>query len=501
MLQQLTPSIILIFIGSYFLILLIISFLTGRTSSSNADFFLAGRNSPWYLVAFGMIGATISGVTFISVPGAVGGGGANQAFSYMQMALGYLAGYIFIALVLLPLYYRLNLTSIYGYLEQRFGVVSYKTGAAFFLVSRLLGTGIRFFLVAVVMQKFIMDHYGIPLEVTASLTLAMIWLYTYRGGVKTIVYTDTFQTLALVSSVVLTVISIAQTLEMDFPSLLKMIRQSQYGRMFYFDRGWSDPNNFFKQFIGGALITITMTGLDQDMMQKNLSCRSLREAQKNMFSFSVLIFVVIFFFVSLGAMLYLYAASVGITLPDKPDMVFPTIVFQAMSPLVGIVFILGLTASAYASGDSALAALTTSFCVDFLNFEKPQNKEKDLRRTRTLVHLGFSGLILLLIILFNVINRDSVINELFRIAGYTYGPLLGLFAFGLSTKRIVRDKFVIWVCLLAPLLSYILDVNAAKWFWGFNFQFLIIALNGLLTFAGLWLISQPYEPEPESTYE
>lgn len=488
MIQELTPTIIIGIIAAYFMLLVAVSYFTGK-DAGNAKFFLAGRQSPWFIVAIGMIGASLSGVTFISIPGVVGAGKANQAFSYMQMVFGYLLGYLVIAAILLPLYYRLHLTSIYGYLEKRFGFYSYKTGAAYFLISRVIGASFRLYLVAIVLQQFVMGHFGIPFAVTVLTTIVLIWVYTFRGGINTIIWTDTLQTVCMLASVVLTIIAIGQALETDLGGLFSMIAKSDYSQVFFFEGGWSDPNNFFKQFFSGALITIVMTGLDQDMMQKNLSCRSIGDAQKNMFTFSIILVFANVLFLSLGALLYIYAANVGLDIPERTDQLYPTIAIQHLSPAVGVVFILGLIAAAYSSADSALTALTTSFCVDFLNFEKNGDREEEQKKTRLKVHIGFSTLLFLVILVFNSVNNDAVISKLFEAAGYTYGPLLGLFSFGMLTKFQVRDRWVILVCILAPVIAYLLNRFSDVLLGGFQLGFLIIALNGLLTFFGLLAIS------------
>ena len=488
MTAQLSPGIIIGIIAAYFLLLIIISYFTGK-DSGNDQFFLAGRKSPWFLVAFGMIGATLSGVTLISIPGVVGANGLNQDFSYMQMVFGYFLGYVVIAHVLMPLYYRMNLTSIYGYLGRRLGFYSYKTGAAYFLLSRTVQASFRLYLVAIVLQEFVLGPLGIPFLGTVATTIALIWVYTFRGGIKTIVWTDTLQTLFILSAVILTIISIGQSFDANLGEIVQLVKESDYSQMFFFEGGWNDPNNFFKQFISGALITVVMTGLDQDMMQKNLSCRNLRDAQKNMYTFSLILIVANVLFLSLGVLLYLYASQNGIAIPEKTDQLFPTIALTHLSPGIGAVFILGLIAAAYSSADSALTALTTSFCVDFLNFENRTDSEADKRRIRVRVHLAVSIILVLVIYLFSLVNDDAVISQLFRVAGYTYGPLLGLFAFGMITRRSIRDKWVIPICIIAPVISFLVDANSAKWLDGFQFGFLIIALNGLLTFIGLWLIS------------
>lgn len=488
--QHLTPALILGLIAAYFSLLIIISYFTGR-KASNADFFLAGRRSPWPLVAFGMIGASLSGVTFISIPGVVGAGGLNQAFSYMQIVFGYVLGYVFIAQVLMPLYYRLQLTTIYGYLEQRLGIHAYKTGAAYFLLSRAVGSAFRLYLVAIVLQEFVLGAYGIPFWATVAATIILIWIYTFRGGINTIVYTDTLQTLCMLLAVILTIVGIGKAMETNIGGLVDMIQSSSYSKVFFFEGGWNDPNNFFKQFLSGALITIVMTGMDQDMMQKNLSCRNIGEAQKNMYTFSTILVFANLLFLSLGALLYIYASSIGIAVPEQTDKLYPMLALRHLSPAVGVLFVMGLVAAAYSSADSALTALTTSFSVDFLNIEKKELSEEQQKRTRVLVHIGVSVTLFLLIIAFHAINNEAVISSLFIAAGYTYGPILGLFAFGLLTRYQVRSALVVPVCLIAPVLSYFLNAHSAQLFFGFEFGFLIIALNGLLTFLGLWAISLP----------
>lgn len=494
MIQQLTPGILLSVITVYFIALFVISYFTGK-DSSNKNFFLAGRRTPWPLIAYAMIGTSISGVTFISIPGAVGGEGLNKDFSYMQVVFGYMLGYAVIALVLMPIYYRLNLTSIYGYLEQRFGFFSYKTGAAYFLLSRTVGSAFRLYLAIIVLQEFVTGYFGIPFWLTAFIALTLIWLYTVRGGIHTVIWTDTFQTTCFLLALIITIVAIGQTLGMNLTELVGMVSKSEYSQMFFFKGGWSDPNNFFKQFISGALITITMTGLDQDMMQKNLSCKNIGDAQKNMLSFSITLLFVNILFLTLGALLYIYASHLGLEIPAKTDYLYPTIAFKHLPPIMGIVFVLGLIAATYASSDSALTALTTSFCVDFLNFEKGQQPEEVQRRQRFYVHIGMTLLLLVMIIIFRIINNEAVINGLFKAAGYTYGPLLGLFAFGILTKRKIKDQWVIAVCIAAPVLSFVLDRYADFLLAGFKLGFLILAINGLLTFIGLWLISHPNQEE------
>lgn len=493
--KQLTPQLILGIVAVYFLVLMVIAFLTGR-NAKNEDFFIAGRKSPWYLVAFGMIGASLSGVTFISIPGVVGAGGLNMSYSYMQVVFGYLLGYLVIATVLMPVYYRLNLTSIYTYLEDRFGVASYKTGAAFFLLSRTIGAAFRLYLVAIVLQSFVMNPLGVPFPATVAIIILLIWVYTFQGGIKTIVWTDSLQTFCMLAAVIMTVFAIGDALDLSFGGLVSEVQNSDYSQLFFFEGGWSDPNNFFKQFFGGASIAIVMTGLDQDMMQKNLSCKNIQEAQLNMFWFSVVLVFANLLFLTLGALLFIFASKEGIALPTEivngnekliSDMVFPTIALEHLSPVIGIMFILGLIAAAYSSADSALTSLTTSFCVDFLDFNKKETEQAPrLKRTRRMVHISFSVLLFLVILLFYAINDRSVINQLFTIAGFTYGPLLGLYAYGFFMEGEIRDEIAPIVCIAAPVVSYFIKVQAAQ--VGYNFGFELLILNGVLTFLGLLLI-------------
>jgi len=484
----LTPEFSLGIIIGYFLLLFLISLFTSK-KSSNMDFFLAGRKSPWIIVAIGMIGSSLSGVTFISVPGAVGGEGLNKAFSYMQIVMGYLVGYFVIATVLMPIYYKMNLTSIYGYLQKRFGQNAYQTGSAYFLLSRTIGSAFRLYLVAIVLHQFVFSPLGLPFWGTVFLSILLIWFYTFQGGIKTIIWTDTLQTVTMLGAVGMTIFYIGKAMTLNVPDIVSKVVESEYSRVFFFEGGWSDPNNFFKHFISGALITIVMTGLDQDMMQKNLSCRSLKDAQKNMLLFCVILVFANLLFLFLGAMLYLYSAEMGISIPVKTDELYPLLALEHLSPLLGIIFIIGLIAAAYSSADSALAALTTAFCIDFLGFEKGQKSESLMKKQRIGVHVGFSFVLFLVIIIFETVNNDAVISQVFTAAGYTYGPLLGLFAFGIFTKREVLDRWVIPICLASPILSYLLNQNSEILFMGFNFGFLIILLNGTLTFAGLFLIS------------
>ncbi|REE24364.1 sodium:solute symporter [Winogradskyella pacifica] len=478
-----SPTAILLLIVCYFGLLILISYFTGK-EDSNAAFFKANKSAPWYLVAFGMIGASLSGVTFISVPGAI----EAKQFGYLQVVFGYFFGYLIIAYVLLPLYYRLNLTSIYTYLKDRFGIVSYKTGSIAFLISRTVGASFRLFLVAKVLQLLVFDLFDIPFAITVIITIALIWLYTFRGGIKTIIFTDTLQTLFMLVSVIVTIVFLASALDLNgIGDIITYTKESNLSKVFFFEDG-NDSQYFWKSFLSGIFITITMTGLDQDMMQKNLTCRNLKDAQKNMITFSIVLVFVNILFLVLGLMLTQYAAKNGIT-ASKDDL-FPTI---AMLPEIGIVtsafFLLGLIAAAYSSADSALTSLTTSFCFDILDIEnKPEAKRRGLRKR---VHIGFSAVLVLVILLFDIIFTDvSVIWELFKAAGYTYGPLLGLFAFGLITKFQIKDKLVWIIAIAAPLLSYILNLYSKELFNGHEIGFEILIYNGLLMFLGLLLIKK-----------
>ena len=480
---NMTPTAILILIASYFGLLVLISYFTGK-EDSNAAFFKANKSAPWYLVAFGMIGASLSGVTFISVPGAV----EAKQFGYLQVVFGYFFGYLIIAFVLLPLYYKLNLTSIYTYLKDRFGIVSYKTGSVAFLISRTVGAAFRLFLVAKVLQLLVFDLFDIPFAITVMITIALIWLYTFKGGIKTIIFTDTLQTLFMLISVVVAIVFLASALDLNsITDVITYTKESNLSKVFFFEDG-NNSQYFWKSFLSGIFITITMTGLDQDMMQKNLTCRNLRDAQKNMVTFSVVLIFVNILFLVLGLMLTQYAETNGIV-ASKDDL-FPTI---AMLPEIGIVtsafFLLGLIAAAYSSADSALTSLTTSFCFDILDIEsQPEIKRKGLRKR---VHIGFSALLVIVILLFDLIFKDvSVIWELFKAAGYTYGPLLGLFAFGLITKSQIKDKFVWIIAIVAPILSYILNMYSKELFNGYEIGFEILIVNGLFMFLGLLLIKK-----------
>ncbi len=430
------PYIILIPVILYFLILIVISYLTGKLSD-NKSFFTGNRQSPWYVVSIGMIGASLSGVTFISVPGWVKG----TQFTYLQMVAGYFLGYIFIAHVLLPVYYKLQLTSIYTYLQKRFGDFSYKTGAWLFLVSRTIGASARLYLMANVLQIVFCNALGIPFAVTVIITISLIWIYTFRGGIKTIVWTDMLQTIFMLASVIITIVYIADDMNLTFSGLIQTINDSQMSRIFVFD-DWATKQNFFKQFITGAFITIVMTGLDQDMMQKNLTCKNLKEAKQNMQWYGLAFIPTNILFLSLGVLLYMYADFINMPLPSHADDLFPTVVMSGSLPaIVSIFFIIGLMSAAYSSADSALTSLTTSFFVDILQLKEGDKKYN--KKTRIKVHLLFSVLLTIIILLFKAFNEDSIISTIFTIAGYTYGPLLGLYAFGLFTKYKIKDKWKI----------------------------------------------------------
>ncbi|MEO8665552.1 MAG: sodium:solute symporter [Ignavibacteria bacterium] len=477
-----SPVLIICFIFLYFSILLTISWYTGRNATSQS-YYIGNKQSPWFLVAFGMIGDSLSGVTFISIPGTV----AKDQFSYMQLVMGYLLGYFIIAKVLLPLYYRLNLTSIYSYLGQRLGPFSEKSGSFFFVISRLIGAAFRLYISTAVLQIFIFDKWGIPFSVTTIIVIGLILAYTYRGGIKTLVWTDSVQSLFLLMGVILSIIVIANTLNLGFSDMITAIKDSPYSKVFFWD--WQEKNFFLKQFLSGVFIAIVMTGLDQNMMQKNLSIRTLPEAQKNVYWFSGILVFVNLFFVALGALLYIYANSAGVNIPVKTDELFPLLALNYLGGFAAIVFVLGITAATFSSADSVLTTLTTSFCIDFL---KLNTKKENVMQTRIrhIVHISFAVILLLVIIAFREINNDAVINTVFKVAGYTYGPLLGLFAFGLFTKISVRDKFVPIVCILSPIITYLLDVNSVTLFSGYKFGFELLLLNGLITFTGLLLLNK-----------
>lgn len=479
------PVTILSVFIAYSLALFVIAAITGR-KSSNKSYFTGNRNSPWYVVAYGMIGASLSGVTFISIPGEVGSSG----FSYMVLVLGYLLGYAFIAKVLLPVYYGRKLTSIYSFLDERFGRATYKTGALFFILSRSIGSSFRVFLVVNVLQVFVFDQWGIPFHVNVALFIGLILIYTFRGGIKTIVWTDTLQTTFMIAAVLFSAGIIYKELGFTPASMIAAIAESNYSSMFVLEI--NDKQFFLKQFLSGAFIAVVMTGLDQDMMQKNLTCRSLKDAKKNIYLMSWALVPVNLLFLSMGALLYIYAAQKGIQIPERTDDLFPQIALLHHGAFAGIVFLIGLVAAAYSSADGSLTALTTSFSIDILGLERNKNiTEKQAGLTRKVVHIGFAFLIFFMILLFRAINDQSVINKLFTIAGYTYGPLLGLFSFGLFTRYKPNDKWVPVVALLSPALSYLLSQNSESLLNGYKFGFELLIINGGITFLGLMAISMP----------
>jgi SSS family transporter len=481
-----TATHILLLIGAYFLLLLLISYFTGK-NDSNEDFFKAGKQSPWYLVAFGMIGASLSGVTFISVPGWV----EDSQFSYMQVVFGYLAGYFVIAYILMPIYYRLNVTSIYEYLKQRLGITSYKVGAISFFVSRVLGASFRLFLVAIVLQQFVFDAWNVPFELTVVLSILLIWIYTFKGGIKTIVWTDTLQTLFMLLSVGFSIYFINQKLDWSFAEFLASEELKEYNRVLFVD-DFFGKTHFVKSFLGGMFITICMTGLDQDMMQKNLTCKSLKDAQKNMVSFSLVLIVVNFAFLLLGALLFIYADRFDIATPlmdgsPKSDLLFPEIALNSgLGIIVAVTFMLGLIAAAYSSADSALTSLTTSFCVDFLDIEKKPEPERKKIRKRT--HIGMSLLLVIVVIIFKHILDRNVIDGLLTVATYTYGPLLGMFTFGIFTKYQVKDNYVWIVALISVGLIYTFGKIPPENLGGYQVGYELLPINGILTFIGLWFL-------------
>jgi len=473
-----SPILVFSVIAIYFLVLLGISHFTSGKADNNT-FFTANRQSPWFLVAYGMVGASLSGVTFISVPGEVG----NSHWTYLQFVMGNMVGYAVIALVLIPLFYKLKLVSIYEYLKDRFGQQSYYAGAGFFLVSQTIGASFRLFLAAVVLQIAFFDAFGIPFFVTVLATILLIWLYTFRGGIKTIVWTDTLQTTFLLLAVIISIIVIINHMDLKITEVFSVVSESKMSKIF--DWEWRSDRNFYKTFLAGVFITIAMNGLDQNVMQKNLTCKNQKEAQKNIFWFSITFFFSTLLFLALGVLLYKYAIDQQIPIPERTDDLYPLLALNEFGIIAGVVFLLGIIAAAFSSADSALTALTTSFCVDILDLQK---KKRNQKRTRLWVHIGFTILIFFVIIIFNAINDTSVVSAVFKVAGFTYGPLLGLFAFGLLTKRPVRDKLVPVICILSPIISVILDLNSEQWFYGYQFGFEILLVNAMLTFTGLWFL-------------
>ena len=500
---------ILLLILGYFMLLFAISYVTGK-NDSNSIFFNAGKNAPWYIVAFGMVGASLSGVTFISVPGWI----ESSQFSYLQVVFGYFFGYIVVSQVLLPVYYKLNLTSIYEYLNFRFGRVAHKTGAFYFFISRLLGASFRLFLVAIVLQQFVFDKWNIPFPVTVTISIILIWIYTYRGGIKTIVWTDTLQTFFMILAVFISIYGILNNLNWTFIDFLKSDEFSNYNKVFFTDN-ILERHHFLKSFIGGMFVTICMTGLDQDMMQKNLTCKSLKDAQKNMIVFSIVLVVVTYFFMILGSLLYIFKNKNDILMPlmdgqPKTDLLFPEIALNGeLGILLSITFILGLIAAAYSSADSALTSLTTSFCIDFIDIK---NKNIAIQKSiRKRVHVLMSITLIFIIIIFKYVLSSNVIDSLLTVASYTYGPLLGLFGFGLYTKFELKESYIYPIVILAPILTYLLSISPTIYAYYFElnliecieeswicaknyalsnlyqFGYELLPINGFITFIGLYL--------------
>lgn len=478
-------QIILFIISVYFGLLLLISWLTGRGASDNESFFIGNRKSPWYIVAIGMIGSSLSGVTFVSVPGLV----PQIDMTYMQMVLGFFFGYVLIAKVLLPLYYKLKLISIYTYLDKRIGNRSYKTGASFFLLSKTIGAAARLYLVVLILQKYVFDQWGIPFAVTTVLSILLVWLYTFRSGIRTIIWTDTLQAICLVTMLILIIWQVKDRMSLDTYGMLQTIVNSQHFRIFEFN-DWSSTQHFVKQFFSGIFVTVVMTGLDQDMMQKNLSCKSLKDAQKNMYSYGFAFTPINFLFLCLGILLVAMASQWQMELPVSGDDILPMFCTSGLlGNLVLIFFTIGIIAAAFSSADSALTALTTSFCVDILGIERKE--ATTAKRTRMRVHFLISILFVLIILIFRAVNNRSVIDAIYMIASYTYGPLLGLFAFGLFTKRKPNDRYVPFICIASPLICFSIEYFTRK-FLGYRFGYELLMLNGFITFMGLWSISRKF---------
>ncbi len=490
------PVLVIAILVGYFAVLFLISHITSRNSTIDT-YFTGNRQSPWYIVAFGMIGASLSGITFISVPGEVG----NSNFYYFQLVLGYLVGYFIIAVILLPLYYKLKLVSIYGYLEKRFGYYSYKTGSLYFLMSQSIGASLRLFVVSSVLHIALFQHYNVPFLVTVVVTMSLIWAYTYKAGIKTIVWTDMFQTSMMLLSVGVSIYIISSELNLSFNEMTNTILESNYSTIFNWD--WSFEKNFYKQFLTGVVVAIAMNGLDQNEMQKSLTCRDLKDAQKNIFLYSIILVVTNIVFLSLGVLLYVYSIDAGIALAinssgqfTDTDNLFPNLALNHFNTFAGVIFMLGIASAAFSSADSALTSLTTVFYTDFFNTEHKSDSNK--KKLRTKINLSFSILLVSIIMIFHMVNDNSVINTVFTIAGYTYGPLLGLFMFGLFTPYKIKDKWVPLVAISAPILSYILNIVCINWF-DFYLGYTLLLCNGLITCLGLWTIRKPEKAIPRNT--
>lgn len=480
------PIFVLLTIACYFIVLFGISYFTGRRAD-NQGFFVGNRKSSWYVVAFAMIGSAISGVTFVSVPGMV----AANGFAYLQMVMGFVVGQMIIAFVLIPLFYKMNLTSIYEYLETRFGISTYKTGAWFFFLSKMLGAAVRLFLVCLVLQFLVFEPFGLSFGLNVLFTVGLVWLYTFRGGVKSLIWTDSLKTFCLIFSVGLCIYYIASNLGLNFSSTLSTVYYHDYSKIFFFD-DVNDKRFFFKQFLAGIFTVIATTGLDQDMMQKTLSCKNYKDSQKNMVISGVLQLFIISLFLMLGVLLYTFAFQNNVSLPTKSDELFPMLATKGYFPImVGILFVVGLISAAYAAAGSALTALTTSFTVDIL--ESPKMKtEYEVAKIRKKVHVGMAVVMGIVIIIINALNSTSVIDAVYILASYTYGPILGLFVFGIFTQKAVKDKFIPLVAIAAPILCFILDKNSKEWFNGYQFSYELLIMNAFITFMGLlFLVKKP----------
>lgn len=480
-----SPLAVIITISSYFLVLFGVAQLAGR-KADNAGFFIGNRSSKWYMVAFAMIGSTISGVTFMSVPGMVD----PKAFSYMQMVLGFFVGQLIISFVLIPVFYRMKLFSIYEYLDERFGVSTYKTGAWFFFISKVLGASVRLFLVCLFLQMMVFGPLNIPFIFNVIVTVALVWLYTRQGGVKTLIWTDSLKTFCLILSVVLTIYFIVKNMGLDFGGMVSSIRGSDLSRTFFFDNP-KEGTYFWKQFLAGIFTMIATTGLDQDFMQRNLSCENPRDSQKNIITSGLVQLVINLLFLMLGVLLYLFIDSKGIARPEKSDELFPMVATQGYLPLaVGILFIIGLISSAYAAAGSALTALTTSFTVDILGIKN--KSEAQIQKSRKNVHIGMAVVMGLVIFVFNLLNNTSVVDAVYILASYTYGPILGMFAFGILMKRSVRDKFVPYIAVIAPIICFFLQKLTIA-VWDFHFGYALIIVNALITMLGMWMVTTKHQ--------
>ncbi len=487
-------NFILLVIAFYFALLMLIAYFTGKKNSGNETFFRANKQAPWYVVAIAMVGTSISGVTFISVPGWV----RQTDMTYLQMALGFFAGYCVIAYVLLPLYYRLNLTTIYGFLDQRYGKHAYKTGAWFFLLSKIVGAAARLYLVAFILQKLVFESLGIPFSLTVAGIIGIIWLYSNKSGIKTIIWTDSLQTILFVTALILILVRIAQGLDFDLFGMVSAITESSHARIFVFD-DWTSRQHFVKQFFSGMFITIVMTGLDQDMMQKNLSIRNLKDARKNVISYGFAFLPINLLFLSLGVLLLIFASSKGISLPEISDNILPYIVSEELGGVTLAIFIIGVVAAAFSSADSALTALTTSFCVDILGMESKDKEEQAQQniKTRKRVHIGMSVVFMTVILLIEAIGSDSIIDAIYRLASYTYGPLLGLYACGLYTRLKPTDRYIPYIAVAAPLLCFALENILLQMNYKMGYELLLI--NGAITAFGLWLLSLSSKSKSQAT--